>query len=132
MFVRIHSTRRGPAGGGTRMKSYVQPADARRDAMDLSEAMTLKMAAAGVPFGGAKAVVAVPSLPLGDERRRILLRYAELAATLGETFHTGPDVNTSTADMDVIAERHRNVYCRSPENGGSGDPGPYTARGVFH
>ena len=132
MFVCIHSTRLGPAGGGTRMKSYVQPADALRDAMNLSEAMTLKMAAAGIPFGGAKAVVAVPSLPLGDERRRILLRYASLAASLGTTFHTGPDVNTSTADMDVIAERHPNVYCRSPQNGGSGDPGPYTARGVFH
>lgn len=132
MFVCIHSTRLGPAGGGTRMKSYAQPADALRDAMNLSEAMTLKMAAAGIPFGGGKAVLAVPALPEGDERRRILLRYAELAASLGQTFHTGPDVNTSTADMDVIAERHPHVYCRSPENGGSGDPGPYTARGVFH
>jgi leucine dehydrogenase len=132
MFVCIHSTRLGPAGGGTRMKSYAQPSDALQDAMNLSEAMTLKMAAAGIPFGGGKAVVAVPALPEGDERRRILLRYADLAASLGETFHTGPDVNTSTADMDVIAERHAHVYCRSEENGGSGDPGPYTARGVFH
>ena len=132
MFVCIHSTRLGPAGGGTRMKSYAQPSDGLRDAMNLSEGMTLKMAAAGIPFGGAKAVVAVPSLPQGAERRRILLRYADLAASLGETFHTGPDVNTSTADMDVIAERHANVYCRSASNGGSGDPGPYTARGVFH
>ena len=132
MFVCIHSTRLGPAGGGTRMKSYAQPSDALQDAMNLSEAMTLKMAAAGIPFGGGKAVVAVPSPPEGDERRRILLRYADLAASLGETFHTGPDVNTSTADMDVIAERHAHVYCRSEENGGSGDPGPYTARGVFH
>jgi leucine dehydrogenase len=132
MFVCIHSTRLGPAGGGTRMKSYAEPSDALQDAMNLSEAMTLKMAAAGIPFGGGKAVLAVPALPEGDERRRILLRYAELAASLGQTFHTGPDVNTSTADMDVIAERHGHVYCRSPENGGSGDPGPYTARGVFH
>lgn len=132
MFVCIHSTRLGPAGGGTRMKSYAQPSDALQDAMNLSEAMTLKMAAAAIPFGGGKAVVAVPALPQGDERRRILLRYAELAASLGRTFHTGPDVNTSSADMDVIGERHEHVYCRSEVNGGSGDPGPYTARGVFH
>ncbi len=132
MFVCIHSTRLGPAGGGTRMKSYAQPSDALRDAMHLSEAMTLKMAAADIPFGGGKAVVAVTAPPEGDERRRILLRYADLAASLGQTFHTGPDVNTSTADMDVIAERHAHVYCRSEQNGGSGDPGPYTARGVFH
>jgi leucine dehydrogenase len=132
MFVCIHSTRLGPAGGGTRMKSYAEPSDALQDAMNLSEAMTLKMAAAGIPFGGGKAVIAVPRLPSGDERRRLLLRYAELASSLGETFHTGPDVNTSTADMDLISERHAHVYCRSPENGGSGDPGPYTARGVYH
>jgi leucine dehydrogenase len=94
--------------------------------------MTLKMAATDIPFGGAKAVLAVRELPDGDERRRILLRYAELAASLGENFQTGPDVNTTIADMDVIAERHAHVFCRSEANGGSGDPGPYTARGVFH
>ncbi len=132
MFVCIHSTRRGPAGGGTRMKTYSSPAAALEDAMRLSEAMTLKMAAADVPFGGGKAVLAVPSPPQGAERRRLLLRYAELAASLGTNFQTGPDVNTTTADMDVIAERHPYVFCRSEERGGSGDPGPYTARGVFH
>jgi leucine dehydrogenase len=132
MFVCIHSTRLGPAGGGTRMKPYAEPSDALRDAMNLSEAMTLKMAAAGIPFGGGKAVIAVPELPSGAERRRILLRYADLASSLGTTFHTGPDVNTSTTDMDLIAERNPHVYCRSEANGGSGDPGPYTARGVYH
>jgi leucine dehydrogenase len=132
MFVCIHSTKRGPAGGGTRMKPYPRPADALEDAMRLSEAMTLKMAAADVPFGGGKAVLAVPSLPEGAERRRLLLRYAELAATLGANFQTGPDVNTTTADMDVLGERHPYVFCRSEERGGSGDPGPATARGVFH
>jgi leucine dehydrogenase len=132
MFVCIHSTKRGPAGGGTRMKVYASPAAALEDATRLSEAMTLKMAAADVPFGGGKAVLAVPTLPEGAERRRLLLRYAELAATLGATFQTGPDVNTTTADMDVIAERHSYVFCRSEDRGGSGDPGPSTARGVFH
>jgi leucine dehydrogenase len=132
MFVCIHSSARGPAGGGTRMKTYPSPADGLADAMRLSSAMTLKMAAADVPFGGAKAVLAVPALPEGDERRRLLLRYGDLAASLGGNFQTGPDVNTTIADMDVIGERHPHVYCRSEERGGSGDPGPYTARGVFH
>jgi leucine dehydrogenase len=132
MFVCIHSSVRGPAGGGTRMKTYPTPADGLEDAMRLSSAMTLKMAATDIPFGGAKAVLAVPALPEGDERRRLLLRYGDLAASLGGNFQTGPDVNTTMADMDVIAERHAHVYCRSVERGGSGDPGPYTARGVFH
>jgi leucine dehydrogenase len=132
MFVCIHSSVRGPAGGGTRMKTYPTPADGLADAMRLSSAMTLKMAATDIPFGGAKAVLAVPALPEGDERRRLLLRYGDLAASLGGNFQTGPDVNTTMADMDVIAERHAHVYCRTVERGGSGDPGPHTARGVFH
>jgi leucine dehydrogenase len=132
MFVCLHSTKRGPAGGGTRMKVYETPADGLADAMRLSEGMTMKMAATDIPFGGAKAVIAVRELPEGDERRRILLRYGELAASLGGNFQTGPDMNTTIADMDVIAERHEHVYCRSVERGGSGDPGPFTARGVFH
>lgn len=132
MFVCIHSTRRGPAGGGTRMKTYATPADGLEDAMRLASAMTLKMAATDIPFGGAKAVLAVPELPEGADRRRLLLRYGDMAATLGGNFQTGPDVNTTIADMDVIAERHAHVYCRSEARGGSGDPGPYTARGVFH
>src|SRR6266545_3475054 len=132
MFVCVHSTQRGPAGGGTRMKTYPAPADALADAMRLSAAMTLKMAAVSLPFGGGKAVLAVPVLPDGEDRRSLFLRYADLVASLGGNFQTGPDVNTSSADMDVIAERCPYVYCRSEEGGGSGDPGRYTALGVFH
>ncbi|HYZ79199.1 MAG TPA: Glu/Leu/Phe/Val dehydrogenase dimerization domain-containing protein [Gaiellaceae bacterium] len=132
MLVCIHSTSRGPAGGGTRMKVYAEPADALADAMRLAGAMTLKMAAVDMPFGGGKAVLAVPELLADEARRGLLLRYADLVASLRGTFHTGPDVNTSVADMDVIGERCSYVFCRSEEHGGSGDPGPHTARGVFH
>ena len=132
MFVCIHSTARGPAGGGTRMKTYVEPGDVLADAMRLASAMTLKMAAVDMPFGGGKAVLAVPDLLDDEARRGLLLRYADLVASLRGTFHTGPDVNTTVADMDVIGERCPYVFCRSEERGGSGDPGPHTARGVFH
>ena len=132
IFACIHSTTLGPAGGGTRMKTYPDPSDALRDAMRLAAAMTLKMAAVDLPFGGAKAVLAVPGPMEGEGRRRLLLEYGRLVASLGGTFVTGPDVNTSPADMDVIAERCPYVVCRSAARGGSGDPGPYTARGVFH
>jgi leucine dehydrogenase len=132
MFICIHSTRRGPAGGGTRMNTYATPAEALEDAMRLAGAMTLKMAGVDVPFGGGKAVLAIPG-PLADgDRRDLLLRYGELVNSLGGTYRTGPDVNTTVADMDVIGERTPYVFCRSVERGGSGDPGPYTARGVFH
>jgi leucine dehydrogenase len=132
LFVCIHSRRRGPACGGTRMKVYPELADALADAMRLSAAMTLKMAAADMPFGGGKAVLAVPA-PLEPEARRgLLLRYADVVEILGGNFQTGPDMNTSTADMDVMASRTQHIVCRSVGAGGSGDPGPHTARGVFH
>lgn len=132
IFACIHSTALGPAGGGTRMKTYADPSDALRDAMRLAAAMTMKMAAVDLPFGGAKAVLAVSGPIEGESRRRLLLEYGRLVASLGGTFVTGPDVNTSPTDMDVIAERCPYVVCRSAERGGSGDPGPHTARGVFH
>ena len=35
MFIGVHSTRRGPAGGGTRMRSYASPEDALADVLEL-------------------------------------------------------------------------------------------------
>jgi leucine dehydrogenase len=132
IFICIHSTRLGPAGGGTRMKTYPTPADGLRDAMRLSGAMTAKLAVAGLPFGGGKAVIAVPTIPTGDARRALLLRYAELVESLGGTYRTSSDMNTGVADMDVMAERTRYVFGCSERNGGSGSPAVPTAVGVYH
>lgn len=132
MFVCIHSTTLGPAMGGTRLKSYATPADALEDGLRLAAGMTRKLAVVGLPCGGGKAVLAVPELPEGDDRRRLLERYAELVDSLGGTFATGPDVNTGEADMDVIGTRTPHVFCRSLARGGSGDPSIHTALGVFH
>jgi leucine dehydrogenase len=132
MFICIHSTERGPAAGGTRMRTYEAPADGLADAMRLSAAMTRKMAVLGVPFGGGKAVLAVPELPAGESRHDLLLRYGEMVASLGGTFRTAADMNTSATDMDIVAERCSYVYGRSEEQGGGGDSGRGTARGVFH
>jgi leucine dehydrogenase len=132
MFVCIHSTARGPAGGGTRMKTYESPAAGLEDAMRLAGAMTLKMAGVDLAFGGGKAVLAIPHPLADDDRRELLLRYGDLVHSLGGTYRTGPDMNTTVGDMDVIGERTPYVFCRSHERGGSGDPGPQTARGVFH
>ena len=132
MFVCIHSTDRGPAGGGTRLRTYESAAEALADAMNLAGAMTLKMAAADMPFGGGKAVLAVPGPLDPGERHGLFERYGDLVDSLGGTYQTGPDVNTSVTDMDVIGERTPYVCCRSTGRGGSGDPGPATATGVFH
>jgi leucine dehydrogenase len=132
MFVCIHSTRLGPAGGGTRLRPYDNPAAGLADAMRLSGAMTRKLAVAGLPFGGGKGVIAVPEIPTGERRRELLLRYGELVGSLGGTYRTSSDMNTGEADMDVIGERTPYVLGRSVEAGGSGDPAPPTAVGVLH
>ena len=122
MLVCLHSTQLGPAMGGTRLKSYATPAEALEDAMRLSSGMTRKLAVLGLPCGGGKGVLAVPSAPEGEERRRLFERYGDLLASLGGSFVTGPDVNTGEPDMDVIGERTPHVFCRSVGRGGSGDP----------
>ena len=132
MLIGIHSTRLGPAMGGTRMKTYADPAEALEDALRLAGGMTRKLAVVGLPCGGGKAVLAVPAVPTGAARRRLLERYGDLVDSLGGSFVTGPDMNTGEADMDVIGERTPHVFCRSTAHGGSGDPSIHTAAGVFH
>jgi glutamate dehydrogenase/leucine dehydrogenase len=129
MFVCVHSTVLGPAGGGTRMRVYEQPADGLADAMRLSQAMTVKMAVAGAERGGGKAVLAVAELPTGDARRRLLLRYADLVASLGGTYRTAGDMNVAPADLDIVKERCRWVYGTT---GAGGNSGRGTAIGVLH
>ena len=134
MLVGVHDTTLGPAMGGTRLTSYASPADALDDVLRLSEAMTWKQAAAELPYGGGKAVIAVPAVPArgSEERRALLLRYAELVESLHGTYVTAADMNTGEADMDTLGERTSHVLGRSTANGGSGDPGAATALGVFH
>jgi leucine dehydrogenase len=132
IFICLHSTRLGPAGGGTRLKVYDAPAEGLEDAMRLSGAMTRKLAVAGLPFGGGKAVIAVPELPSGTLRRELFLRYGELVDSLGGTFRTSLDMNVGVPDLDVIGERTEYVFGKSVEAGGSGSPALPTAMGVFH
>ena len=132
IFVCVHSTTLGPAMGGTRLKEYASPAEALEDGLRLASGMTRKLAVAGLPCGGGKAVLAVPEVFAGEARRALFERYGDLIQALGGTYVTGPDVNTGEADMDTIGSRTPHVFCRSAANGGSGDPSIHTALGTFH
>ncbi|MEP7059709.1 MAG: Glu/Leu/Phe/Val dehydrogenase dimerization domain-containing protein [Actinomycetota bacterium] len=134
LFVAVHSTVLGPGMGGTRLKVYPSPDEGLADALRLSRAMTFKQAAANLPYGGGKAVIAAPSIPApgSPERRELFLRHADLIDSLTGEYLTAADMNTGPADIDTMAERTPYVLGRSPENGGSGDPGHGTAIGVFH
>lgn len=132
IIIAVHSSRLGPATGGTRMKGYATLGEAFEDAFRLSAGMTYKFAVPDLGRGGGKAVIVVPDGMPAQERPDLLRRYGALIQQLGGLFYTGPDVGTSAADMDVIAETgHPYIFCRSPESGGGGSPGPYTALGVF-
>src|SRR5918997_1624744 len=71
MFIAMHSTTRGPAAGGTRMRTYEHTADGLADAMRLASAMTKKFAILSMPVGGGKGVLAVPTIPRGSARREL-------------------------------------------------------------
>ena len=132
IIIAIHSTFLGPAIGGTRMKSYPNFQAALEDALQLAASMTYKFAAADFPSGGGKAVIALPSSFDIQERPNLLRHYGTLLKQLGGLFQAGPDVGTSPADMDIIAETGAPfVFCQTPEKGGAGGSGKWTALGVF-
>ncbi len=132
IFIAIHSTRLGLATGGTRMKSYPDMQAALQDALRLAAGMTYKFAVPGLPWGGGKAVIAIPPDFAPQSRPALLRRYGALVHQLGGLFSTGPDVGTSSADMDIIAETGAPyVFARTPAAGGAGSSGPFTALGVF-
>lgn len=132
-IIAIHSTHLGPGTGGTRLKHYADLAAAVRDALLLAEGMTYKFATIGFPRGGAKGVIAVPAGFDRAQRAGLLRRYGSLIHQLGGLFETGPDIGTSPADMDLIAETGAPyVRARTPASGGAGDSAPATALGVFH
>ncbi len=132
IFIAIHSTRLGPATGGTRMKTYPDQSAAVQDALRLSAGMTYKFAVPNINRGGGKAVISLPDGLDPARRPDLLRRYGKLVGQLGGLFYTGPDMGTSAADMDIIDETaHPYVFCRTPAAGGPGSPGPFTAFGVF-
>src|SRR5215217_9342831 len=83
-IVAVHSTALGPALGGCRMWRYASSADAARDALRLSRAMTFKAAAAGLNLGGGKAVISLPPGPplTGRVRRAVLEDFGDTVGVL--------------------------------------------------
>ena len=125
-IVALHDTTLGPGLGGTRMLDYETEQAALTDVLRLSYAMTYKAAAADLDLGGGKAVI------VGDPEikdKELLQAYGRAVDRLGGRYITSVDVNTSVADMDVIAGETEYVTGTS---GGLGDPSPVTAHGVFH
>lgn len=100
------------------------------DALRLAEGMSYKNALAGLPFGGAKAVLRKPE---GDfDRTKLFRAFGRAVEGLGGLYVTAEDVGTSVEDMQEVAGATRRVAgLPSAEGRAGGDPSPWTAKGVF-
>ena len=130
-IIALHSTHLGPGAGGTRFWHYADPAGAMRDALRLSRGMSFKNAMAGLPMGGGKAVVMLDKD--GTKTDAMLAAFGDAVEALNGRYVTAEDVGATVADMVKIAGRTRHV-CGLPvsEGDAGGDPGPFTAMGIYH
>ena len=128
-IVSIHNTVLGPALGGCRFYNYESETDALKDVLRLSRAMTHKASTAGLDLGGGKSVI------IGDPKtiktQALMESFGRFVGRLGGKYITAEDSGTTTQDMDWIRGQTNFAVGSSPSCGGSGDPSPMTAYGVF-
>ena len=128
-IIGIHNTVMGPALGGTRIWNYTNEWEALNDVLRLSRGMTYKSAITGLNLGGGKAVI------IGDAKTiktpELITRFGQFVHSLSGKYITAEDVGSTTPDMDLIRKVTPYVTGISEAIGGSGNPSPVTAYGVF-
>ncbi|WP_214983428.1 Glu/Leu/Phe/Val family dehydrogenase [Tenacibaculum dicentrarchi] len=128
-IIGIHNTTLGPALGGTRMWQYNSEWEALNDVLRLSRGMTYKSAITGLNLGGGKAVI------IGDAKTQkndaLMRKFGEYVNSLSGKYLTAEDIGMETRDMDIIREVTPHVTGVSEAIGGSGNPSPVTAYGVY-
>src|SRR5919198_1743066 len=88
-----------PSMGGIRLLPEITPATIH----NLARGMTLKNAAANLPYGGGKSgIVAEPGLA-SPQHTEVIRRFARLLARYRDLYLPGPDVGTNDADVKTIA-----------------------------
>lgn len=128
-IIGIHNTVLGPALGGTRMWKYNNEWEALNDVLRLSRGMTFKSAITGLNLGGGKAVIIGDAK--ADKTPEMIIKFGEYIHSLSGKYITAEDVGTTTADMDLIRDVTPHVTGISQSRGGSGNPSPVTAYGVY-
>ncbi len=128
-IIGIHNTVLGPALGGTRMWKYDNEWEALNDVLRLSRGMTYKSAISGLNLGGGKAVIIADAKV--DKTPEMIVKFGEYIHALSGKYITAEDVGTTTADMDLIRDVTPYVTGISESKGGSGNPSPVTAYGVY-
>ncbi len=125
-IICIHDTTLGPALGGCRILDYETEDEALNDVLRLARGMTYKNAAAGLDLGGGKSVIlGNPEEIKSEALFRVFGRFVE---GLNGRYLTAEDVNSTTADMDLVNLETENVVGIEHK---SGNPAPVTAFGTF-
>lgn len=88
-----------PSMGGIRMSPEVTPATIH----NLARGMTLKNAAARLPYGGGKAGIVAENNLDPQDHTHVIQRFARLLYRYKDIYLPGPDVGTNDADMKTIA-----------------------------
>ena len=122
-IIAIHNTRLGPALGGVRSWEYSSLENQKRDALRLSEAMTLKNSICGINFGGGKAALNLRNIKKTPE---LYQSYGELVEFLEGQYLTAGDVNTFKEELIECSKVTKYVYGINVETSGP------TSRGLFH
>ena len=129
-IICIHSTVLGPSLGGCRMRIYESDAAALEDALRLSEGMTYKNSVAGLDIGGGKSVIiADPAMTKG--RAELFQKFGACIQSLTNRYISAEDMGTSVADVMEMKKFTTSVTGIDPNQGGGGDPSPWTALGTF-
>ncbi len=128
-IIAIHDTGLGPAFGGTRMLNYSGVDSALQDVLKLSKTMTYKAAVTGLNYGGGNAVII--SDPNIKERELLFRTFGKYINSLAGRYYTAEDVGTTVEDMEFVRMETKYVTGISKALGGSGNPAPVTAYGVY-
>lgn len=128
-IIAIHNTTLGPALGGTRMWNYNNELEALNDVLRLSRGMTFKASISGLNLGGGKAVIIGDSYTQKSEA--LFRRFGKFVESLSGKYITAEDVGISPKDMEYVNMETNHVSGLPKSLGGSGDPSPVTAYGVY-
>ena len=106
-----------PSMGGIRMLPELTPAAIH----NLARGMTLKNAAAALPYGGGKAGIVAGREMSSAEHASVVRGFAHLISRYRDIYIPGPDVGTNDADMRTVATENGldNAVSKPVEMGGN-------------
>ena len=127
-IIAVHDATLGPGCGGLRMYPYASFDAALEDVKNLSRGMSYKNALGGIPFGGGKSVMIAD--PKTDKTDDLFRAFGRALNELNGIYYTAADSGVSDHDLEVVHSVTKYVG-GIQSDGVGGNPGPFTARGVW-